>query len=431
MKKRAAVIIGVLLTVLIFTAYYFYEIDLIYTHWLLIIPVILFAYIDFNIGVYYTIGVSLTTVNYIFTLSVKDMEKAVLIVENIVIFIIISYVVGNIAAKIKKKDEKLTAYSDLVKISSEREDRDKFYIQMAEYTSKKFQSDKTYLIFVTKDKFLDRVFSDSKESIDKKEIEERIKDEESLIAKILNGGEVFYSNFTEMDVRFETIGKNSPKFMAVPIEVKGKRIGVITVESNDKYRNYNKEELENLYEYAAIVGILSENMEYYKRGFYDELLEIPGDRYIKKKIESIINDKNGKNDLSVLHTIAMIDIDNFKKINEIYGAIGGDIILKKSVEMFKEILGENDFIGRLSGNTFIVILENKGKYITKDILEELRNRYMTTELFIKERKVKMTFSASIISLPMDSADSFDEARDLLEKRLYRAKLTGKNFILEY
>ena len=99
--------------------------------------------------------------------------------------------------------------------------------------------------------------------------------------------------------------------------------------------------------------------------------------------------------------------------------------------MFKEILGENDFIGRLSGNTFIVILENKGKYITKDILEELRNRYMTTELFIKERKVKMTFSASIISLPMDVVDSFDEARDLLEKRLYRAKLTGKNFILEY
>ncbi len=431
MRRRAAVIIGVLLTVLVFAAYYLYNIDLVYTHWILLIPVILFAYIDFNIGIYYSIGIGLSTINYIVTLSVKDREKSILIVENIVIFLIVAYVIGVIVERIKKKDDKLTAYSDLVKISSEREDRDKFYTQMAEYTSKKFESEKTYLIFITKDNFLDRVFSDSKEMPDKKEIEDKIRDEESLISKVLSNGEIFYSNFTEMDIRFETKGKNSPKFMAVPIEVKGKRIGVITVESGDRYRNYSKEELKNLYEYAAIVGILSENMEYYKRGFYDELLEIPGDRYIKKKIESIIEDKNRRNDLSVLHTIAMLDIDNFKKINEIYGAIGGDIILKKSVEMFKEILGENDFIGRLSGNTFIVILENKGKYITKDILEELRNRYMTTELFIKERKVKMTFSASIISLPMDSVDSYDEARDLCEKRLYRAKLTGKNFILEY
>lgn len=431
MSKRAAVITGVLITVIVFAAYYFYDVDFIYTHWLLIIPVIIFSWVDLNIGFYYTIGVALTTINYTVGVFVKNTEKAVFIVENIALFLLVSYVIGIIFHKMKKKDEKLTAYQDLVKISAERDDRDKFYLQIAEYTSKKFDSEKTYLIFTTKDNFVDRVFSDSKEIPDKKEIEDKIRDEESLISKVLNTGDIFYSNFSDMDVRYEKNGKTSPKFMAVPIEVKGKRIGVITVESNNRYRNYGKEELKNLQEYAAIVGILAENMEYYKRGLYDELLEIPGDRYIKKKIESIIEDKVKRNDLSVLHTIAMIDIDNFKKINEIYGAIGGDIILKKSVEMFKEILGENDFIGRLSGNTFIVILENKGKYITKDILEELRNRYMTTELFIKERKVKMTFSASIISLPMDVVDSFDEARDLLEKRLYRAKLTGKNFILEY
>ena len=431
MSKRAAVITGVLITVIVFAAYYFYDVDFIYTHWLLIIPVIIFSWVDLNIGFYYTIGVALTTINYTVGVFVKNTEKAVFIVENIALFLLVSYVIGIIFHKMKKKDEKLTAYQDLVKISAERDDRDKFYLQIAEYTSKKFDSEKTYLIFTTKDNFVDRVFSDSKEIPDKKEIEDKIRDEESLISKVLNTGDIFYSNFSDMDVRYEKNGKTSPKFMAVPIEVKGKRIGVITVESNNRYRNYGKEELKNLQEYAAIVGILAENMEYYKRGLYDELLEIPGDRYIKKKIESIIEDKRKRNDLSVLHTIAMIDIDNLKKINEIYGAIGGDIILKKSVEMFKEILGENDFIGRLSGNTFIVILENKGKYITKDILEELRNRYMTTELFIKERKVKMTFSASIISLPMDVVDSFDEARDLLEKRLYRAKLTGKNFILEY
>ena len=106
------------------------------------------------------------------------------------------------------------------------------------------------------------------------------------------------------------------------------------------------------------------------------------------------------------------------------------IFLLQKIYLFMT-LGEYDFIGRLTGNTFIIVLENKGKYITKDILEELRNRYMTTEMYIRERKVKMTFSASIISLPMDTVDSYDEARDLLEKRLFRAKLTGKNFILEY
>lgn len=431
MSKKTAVIIGVLITVLVFAAHYFYDVDYLYTHWILVIPVILFACIEGTIALYYTIGIGLVNINYILTLFIKDREKALMMVENIMLFLIVAYIVGKIIEIMKKKDEKLTAYQDLVKISSERDDRDKFYTQIAEYTSKKFLSEKSYLIFVTKDNLLDRVFSDSKDIPDKKQIEDKIRDNETLVSKVINSGETFYSNFSEIDSRFEISGKNSPKFMAVPIEVKGKNIGLITVESSDKYRNYTKEDLKNLHEYASIVGILAENMEYYKRGLYDDLLEIPGDRYIKKKIENIIEDKNKRNDLSVLHTIAMIDIDNFKKINEIYGAIGGDIILKKSVELFKETLGENDFIGRLSGNTFIIVLENKGKYITKDILEELRNRYMTTEMYIRERKVKMTFSASIISLPMDTVDSYDEARDLLEKRLFRAKLTGKNFILEY
>ena len=105
MRKRAAVIIGVLLTVLVFAAYYLYNIDLVYTHWILLIPVILFAYIDFNIGIYYSIGIGLSTINYIVTLSVKDREKSILIVENIVIFLIVAYVIGVIVERIKKKDD--------------------------------------------------------------------------------------------------------------------------------------------------------------------------------------------------------------------------------------------------------------------------------------------------------------------------------------
>ena len=219
--------------------------------------------------------------------------------------------------------------------------------------------------------------------------------------------------------------------MAVPIEADGKKIGIISIESKDNYRNFTTDDLEYFSEYASIVGLIIENLEYYKRGLYDELLDIPGERYIKKKVESILIEKTQTNESSVFYSIVMIDIDNFKKINEIYSSLNGDSILRQSVEIIKSIVGKNDFMGRISGNCFILIFANKGKYITKDIIEELRVNYMTHDFTMKERKIKMTFSASIVSVPLDNVNSYEEIKELLEKRLYRAKMTGKNYIVEY
>lgn len=431
MKSKAAIIAGIIYTVLVFAMQYVFKIEIIYLNWIFIIPVVIFSYVNFNAGIYYSIAVAFTKLGLIPESYLKGEKQFAGSMEGMLFLVVIAYITGIFFEKSREKDLKLKTYGELIKIASEKDDKEKFYRELLNYTSQKFQSENAYIILTTEELFFTEAFSNKPERINREKIEEGIADSATLLYRIVNRGEKELSNFADIDFRYMKSGEVAPKFMAVPIESDGKRMGVIAVESSDSYRNFTKEELDYFSEYASIVGLILQNMEYYKKGLYDELLEIPSERYIKKKIESILAEQERQHEGTLLHTIVMADIDNFKKINEIYGSLNGDMILKQSADLLSAAAGENDFFGRMSGNRFLIILENKGKYITKDIIEELRNRYMEQDFFMKERKVKLTFSASIVSIPVDKVSTYNEIKELLEKRLYRAKLTGKNYIVEY
>lgn len=432
MKFKLALIVAIIYTAIVYFAHFVFKYDILNFNWIFIFPIILMAYYDFNAGIYYSIAVNFTKLSFVADSYSKGEKYTTNGIEGMIFLIVIAYISGIFFEKSREKDSKLLTYSELIKIASEKENRDKFYAGILDYTVKKFSGESAFIILISKEGFLKDMYSNTNENIDFNIIDKALEDKNSLISRIFLNGEKQRSNFASIDFRYENNSQNiSPKFMAVPIEADGKKIGIISIESKDNYRNFTTDDLEYFSEYASIVGLIIENLEYYKRGLYDELLDIPGERYIKKKVESILIEKTQTNESSVFYSIVMIDIDNFKKINEIYSSLNGDSILRQSVEIIKSIVGKNDFMGRISGNCFILIFANKGKYITKDIIEELRINYMTHDFTMKERKIKMTFSASIVSVPLDNVNSYEEIKELLEKRLYRAKMTGKNYIVEY
>jgi diguanylate cyclase (GGDEF)-like protein len=131
-------------------------------------------------------------------------------------------------------------------------------------------------------------------------------------------------------------------------------------------------------------------------------------------------------------SIVMSDIDFFKKINDTYGHIVGDEILKKIAEIMKKNLRRNsDLLARYGGEEFVVILFDTNDEETvkvceniKDSLNELNN-YKTHGIEIES----VTLSFGISSTIPQKHSNYKELLNKADIALYKAKRNGRNCIV--
>ena len=128
--------------------------------------------------------------------------------------------------------------------------------------------------------------------------------------------------------------------------------------------------------------------------------------------------------------LAIIDIDNFKNVNDHFGHSMGDMVLKKCAALMDRELGDSGRAGRIGGDEFLVVLENF------TISEEVKNvlRGMKNNIFraYTEERDGFYVSTSIgCAIFPDDADNYDKLFDLADHLLYLAKLKGKNRYIIY
>lgn len=425
-KENSIIIINFIVILIILFVKIKYNIPLVYLMSLFLIPITIISYFEFDLAIFTTLFLNFT-ITYFFLENLKKygFNHDVISIGSFQIFLFIyTLFIGFIFNKLKKEILVSKIYKNIMKISHERDDFDKFLDEIVKYTQDKFESEKCSIILIKKDKVIQRVIS-TENNINMKLLEENLKNRKSLLNYILNGDNI-YSNIASRDKRFKNYIDSLNRFIAVPIKSGNEVIGIISVEDNIK--NYTKRDVVNLENYGTILGMAISNLNYYNKSLYDDLLEIPSKNYVDKKIKKILEDSKEK---QILYTIIQLDLDNFKKINEIYGSLNGDIVLIKAVKFIKSKLEKKDFIGRYGGNNFIIILENRGKYISKEILENIKNEFSNIEFNVKNDKIKLTFSAGIIAARADNIKTIREMKTLLEQRLYKAKILGKNMIVEF
>jgi diguanylate cyclase len=121
---------------------------------------------------------------------------------------------------------------------------------------------------------------------------------------------------------------------------------------------------------------------------------------------------------------AMIDIDDFKKLNDTYGHMTGDELLVHLVQVAKEELRVTDVIGRMGGEEFLILLPNT--YMDDAISTVTRvQRGLTKRLFLNNNdRILITFSAGVAL--RECGESQESVMDRADKGLYEAKRTGKN-----
>lgn len=165
---------------------------------------------------------------------------------------------------------------------------------------------------------------------------------------------------------------------------------------------------------------------YLKDDNIDELTQVHSRRYLDIYFKVLISQLKNKEKDSI---ICIIDIDNFKQLNDTYGHVTGDEVLKSIASILKNNIRNSDFIARIGGEEFIIILHHLTKLEAKSVIEKLSKNISETKFldYSKSKTIKCTISTGITDIKPE--DDLAEAINRADKNLYKAKSSGKNRVV--
>jgi len=156
----------------------------------------------------------------------------------------------------------------------------------------------------------------------------------------------------------------------------------------------------------------------------DTLTELANRRYTFIYAENmLLQAKKNTQDFSII----IFDIDHFKKINDTYGHSGGDIALKDIAEIANEFVRNNDILGRIGGEEFLVILPNTSSKQAYEVAERIRQAIVTKDITLGDKVVNISASFGISQLAKNQ-QNFNQIFHEADIALYQAKNSGRNCI---
>ena len=120
----------------------------------------------------------------------------------------------------------------------------------------------------------------------------------------------------------------------------------------------------------------------------------------------------------------MLDIDYFKKVNDIYGHMAGDEVLKNFTKIISNNLRKSDIFGRVGGEEFAIILHNADKNTALQIAEKIRKKINNISVKFHDKIIKITVSLGVAVLKEE--DTLDSLFNKADKALYASKQNGRN-----
>jgi len=131
-------------------------------------------------------------------------------------------------------------------------------------------------------------------------------------------------------------------------------------------------------------------------------------------------------------TVAMLDIDRFKAVNDRFGHQAGDFILKNFTDEINEHIRSYDLLARYGGEEFVILFVDCSKWKALDILNRLRKAVAEKFYKFSSFHINFTFSGGIADLKdvKDKPDSIQDLIGIADERLFQAKEAGRNRLVE-
>jgi diguanylate cyclase (GGDEF)-like protein len=212
----------------------------------------------------------------------------------------------------------------------------------------------------------------------------------------------------------------------IPLVSFGQTLGVLVLDS-EKVDTFAPNDVQSLESVADICSNAIQNARYVDRvkqlAYLDGLTGIFNRRYFEMRIiEEIDRARRFGNGMAVI----MVDIDQFKRLNDEFGHLLGDEVLRQVSSIFHQQLRKIDVVCRFGGEEFAVLLSQTNAHHAFGVAEKLRRLVETWQFPGVARSV--TISAGVASFP-DHGTARDELVKAADAGLYAAKLAGRNRVL--
>jgi diguanylate cyclase (GGDEF)-like protein len=221
---------------------------------------------------------------------------------------------------------------------------------------------------------------------------------------------------------------NLKSLVHYPLRVKGRTIGMMTVDAFRHHVRFPKEEIDTLAAIAKQAAVVIENARLHEQlqeqAITDYITGLFNHRHIHERLEEeFARAARSESPFAVM----MMDVDKFKEFNDTYGHVQGDEALRFIGQKLRETLRAADIVGRYGGDEFLAILPDA----TREAAEEAGQRIMSMlagtpfSPDYPEQSVALAMSIGIACYPKDS-QAKDELVMFADAALYEAKRLGGN-----
>lgn len=211
--------------------------------------------------------------------------------------------------------------------------------------------------------------------------------------------------------------------VSVPIVVKERTVGVILVYSTVPAK-YNEQHGQFLMMLGSHLGLAVENarlvLELSKAAVVDPLTGAYNYRYFRHELENIIKGEDNK-----CISLVMLDINNFKQINDSYGHLAGDYVLRELAGMLQQNVRSCDTVTRNGGDEFALILPGATAKESIQVMKRIEEAVKEHVFRFDGNDISVTVSWGAITSKCLELDGLNRVIAQADKRLYNMKKARK------
>lgn len=210
--------------------------------------------------------------------------------------------------------------------------------------------------------------------------------------------------------KFE-VDKKSGQWFLVTEQIVNKNFLYVYITDITEKKN-NERALETLSNRLKKHASIDHLTDIYNRRYFYKMAKQEFSRCIREKSKSVV---------------MMMDLDDFKKINDVHGHATGDFVIKSFATIIKKSLRDYDIFGRVGGEEFAILFPNTSISEAKHIAERIRKSIEKKSILYDGKYIELTVSIGL-SQDLHTNDMIDDVIKTADKHLLKAKSSGKNRI---
>lgn len=254
----------------------------------------------------------------------------------------------------------------------------------------------------------------------------------AITIQTIKEGKIYISRNTRKDKKIKFIGRLADTIntaIIVPVLIGEKVVGSIFICGDNSLISFAANGINDLLNILSNqMALAIENDGIYRdiknKADVDHLTKLYNRRVLDREIESLI-------DTNTQFSLVIYDIDDFKKVNDSYGHLAGDEVLKMVSDVIKKSIRKTDVACRYGGEEIIIIFKDLSKKDAYVISDRIRNNIELTSTLWSGGNIFVTVSGGVSAYPQDGSTR-DEIIKIADNILYcQCKKMGKNRVCAY